>query len=84
MIAFEGLPFTLEEKAAILREIESWLGRGVQAPTARQSSTGWHKKFDSFVVEGEEGSIYISRIVSTKGLQKLRGVDLDEWKPPRP
>lgn len=75
----------------VLRRIKTWLAKGVDAPTAVQSADGWHKKFDAinanavFVVEGEGGSILVSRVTRLANLPKNakpRGVDLDDpqWK----
>jgi len=79
--ALEILPFTLAEKADLLRSIYNWLLQGIEAPTARESATGWYKKFVNFGIEGDGGSVCISRLRSLRGLHKWQGVDLDEWKP---
>jgi hypothetical protein len=81
MASLEELNFSLQEKADLLRDIESWLSRGVNAPTALESATGWHKNFNSFWVEGDEGSDCINRLLASSD-RKKRGVDLDSWKPP--
>jgi hypothetical protein len=78
MTSFENLPFTLDEKKNVLEEIESWLSSGVQAPTARESADGWHKKFTQFGVEGDGGSVCIARLISMQGLHNWRGIDLDQ------
>ena len=82
MIAFENVPFDLEEKETLLRVLTAWLKSGIASPTARESASGWYKKFESFGVEGDEGSVYISRIFSSAALRRWQGLNLDEWKPP--
>jgi hypothetical protein len=81
MISFENLSFTLDDKKEVLEEIESWLSSGVHAPTARESADGWHKKSSHFGVQGDGGSVCISRLITVQGIHNWRGIDLDQWVP---
>ena len=87
MNALDGLHFPAQEYADVLRDIKTWLNENVSAPTVTETRQqklppGWNcRRFAAFGVEGDEGSVHISRLISKRGLHKWQGVDLDTWKP---
>ena len=82
MRAFEDLSLSLHEKAAFLQQTEAWLRKGVNAPTAMESASGWHKQIAEVVVEGDAGGVCIARMCPALSRRARKGVDLDVWKPP--
>jgi len=76
---------SLGEVGDILDEIEEWLASGVHlAPDIWEGPNGWHKRFHTFVIEGDAGETCIAHIYTiVRSLRKWQGVDLDNprtWK----
>jgi hypothetical protein len=74
---FRDRKFTL----GMAQELAEWLQTRPVVPDLTESPAGWHKKFSSFTVCGEDEFLKTLFTIYAPGIPRRGSVDLDRWSP---